>query len=197
MLLPTHGPGMKPLIGTRRQRLKSNRGVSRTRKKNRLRVNPGRKELPPPCRLPMPSSAAWEWLRLQSRQLFQKQCRAELNAVVQQVADQVQVADVNGSREVRITLKESILPDTEIRLVQESGRLQVRFVSNTPESLDRIASHQRVLQAALNQKLPGRDVVVSVQTNVDSSSDNPDGRSRGQYEPLPDEDDERSVTPTT
>jgi hypothetical protein len=104
---------------------------------------------------------------------------ADFDIVVHQVADEVVVSDLSVGREVSIKLKESILPGTEVRLVQAEGRLQVRFVTASAESFERIAPHQQVLQSALNQKLPGHDFVVSVESDSSAFQHHPDGESRG------------------
>lgn len=117
------------------------------------------------------------------------QASPELNAIVQQVADQLQVSAVDGSREVRITLNDSVLPGTEVRLVHEAGKLQVRFVTSSAESLDKLAAHQAVLENTLNHKLTSRDVVVSVQREPQSFDGQHDGRSRGRGDQQPSDEE--------
>jgi hypothetical protein len=51
--------------------------------------------------------------------------------------------------EVRITLKESVLPDTEIFLRQEGGRLVVQLVSGNPASLDTLRLAREDLRSKL------------------------------------------------
>jgi type III secretion system needle length determinant len=103
-----------------------------------------------------------------------------LENVVQQICDKILVSDpASGGREVRITLKDSILPGTEIRLLQDAGRLQVQFVTDNVDSQNRLAQHQAALQSLLSERLEGRDVVVEVA--MESGAENMgDGRSRQQ-----------------
>ena len=65
--------------------------------------------------------------------------------------------------EVRITLKDSLLPDTEIILSQDEDRMSVRLASGNPASLETL----RLAQADLQGKLLalGLDVSVEVQDN--------------------------------
>ena len=62
--------------------------------------------------------------------------------------------------EVRITLKDSVLQDTEIILRQEGGRLVVQLMSGNPASLEAL----RLAQDDLRNKLmaPDRDIHVEV-----------------------------------
>jgi type III secretion system needle length determinant len=82
--------------------------------------------------------------------------------------------------EVRVTLKESLLPDTEIILRKEGDRLTVQLVSANPASLETL----RLAQNTLLDKLLalGRDVSVEVtdnQAGENSGSGHPGARSRG------------------
>ncbi len=100
--------------------------------------------------------------------------------VVQQICDKILVSDPGtGSREVRIILKESALPGTEIRLVQEAGKLQVQFVTDNADSQLKLQQHQATLQTMLNEKLGGQEVVVEVAMDA-QGQDMGDGRSRQQ-----------------
>lgn len=82
--------------------------------------------------------------------------------------------------EVRITLKESVLPDTEIILRQEGERLTVQLVSGNPVSLDAL----RLSQEDLRSKLMALDRDVSVEVLDSREREGEDGghsgrRSRG------------------
>ncbi len=103
-----------------------------------------------------------------------------LDQVVQQICDKILVSDPgSGSREVRIVLKDSIMPGTEIRLLQDAGKLQVQFVTDNADSHTRLAQHQAALQTLLNEKLGDREVVVEVAMDA-QGQDAGDGRSRQQ-----------------
>jgi type III secretion system needle length determinant len=82
--------------------------------------------------------------------------------------------------EVRITLKESVLPDTEILLRQEGERLVVQLASGNPASLDAL----RLAQEDLRDKLLALDRDVSVEVLDNRNQENGDSghsgrRSRG------------------
>lgn len=104
----------------------------------------------------------------------------ELNAVIHQVAEEIRVGEVDGSRDLRITLKESVLPDTELRIVQEDGRLKVEFWSSHSEAIDRISKHFARLETVLNERFPGREFSVTVKTSADNEQPDQGQRSRGQ-----------------
>ena len=114
---------------------------------------------------------------------------ADMNAIVHQVAEDVMVSEID-SREVRISIKDSILPETEVRLVQDGGRMQVRFVTTSSDSLEKITQHQNSLQTALNERIPGRGFVVSVEMDSTTFSDHRDGQSRGKQDQHQHDDEE-------
>ncbi|MEM1304139.1 MAG: type III secretion HpaP family protein [Planctomycetota bacterium] len=114
---------------------------------------------------------------------------ATLDGVVQQIADRILVSEPNsGQREVRIILKDSVLPGTEVRLTQHAGKLQIQFVSESQKSLDLLNQNQTVLQQRLNEKLTKHDVTVQVEMDGQGQPDQ-DGRSRERQE-ITDEDDD-------
>lgn len=112
--------------------------------------------------------------------------------VAQQIADRILVADpASGNREVRITLKDSILPGTEIRIEQQSGKLQIQFFTDSPRSHELLAQHQASLQERLAEKLARHDVVVNVEFDARGQDQPQDGRSR-QRRDLQEETEETS-----
>ena len=111
-----------------------------------------------------------------------------LDGIVQQVADKVLVSDVSGGREVRIFLKDSVLPGTEVRITQNAGKMQVQFVTDSSKSQDILAQNQAALQQRLSEKLNTHDVVVSVEMESQGHGDQPHGESRGKQEQSQDED---------
>jgi hypothetical protein len=85
-----------------------------------------------------------------------------------------------ASGEVRITLKDSVLPDAEILLRREGERLVVQLVSGNPASLDAL----RLAQEDLRGKLLALDRDVSVEVLDNRERENGEGghsgrRSRG------------------
>lgn len=103
------------------------------------------------------------------------------DGVIQQIADKILVSDpmhTQGATEVRIVLKDSILPGTEVRIVQEAGRLQIQLVTDSPESRSVLMNNQAALQERLNEKLSDKQVVVEVAFEGDAQGEAGDGRSR-------------------
>jgi type III secretion system needle length determinant len=104
-----------------------------------------------------------------------------LDRIAQQVASQILVSDASsGTQEVRITLNESILPGTEVRIAETAGRLEVQFLTSSSDSQNTLSQNQAALQDRLTERLGQRDVVVSVKSNTHEHGDQPDSRSRQQ-----------------
>lgn len=105
---------------------------------------------------------------------------ASLDQIVQQVADRLLIAPPgSGATEVRIQLKENVLPGVEIRIVQQGGQLQVQLVADSLRTQQLLAAHQDDLQRQLGAKLGEQPVVVSVELESGGQPDR-DGRSRNQ-----------------
>jgi hypothetical protein len=83
------------------------------------------------------------------------------------------------------------LPQTDIRLWREAGRLHVEFIS-TPATLEqsRLADHLPRLADAIHQRQPlGEIPAVSISIrSADTNGQPGDGRSRQQYQPLFEDD---------
>ena len=105
-----------------------------------------------------------------------------LESIVQQVADQMLVADAGMGREVRIMLKDAVLPGTEVRISQLGGKMQIQFVTDSSKSQELLAQNQAALQERLTEKLSKHDVVVSVEMESQGHGDQPQGESRGKQE---------------
>lgn len=95
----------------------------------------------------------------------------------------------NTPAEVRISLKESVLPDTEIRIQRTEKSLEVQFVtgSNTTEQV--LSPQLRDLQTTLSQRFTGEVRVSLERPDMDGNAQG-DGRSRQQrnlFEELADE----------
>ncbi len=105
----------------------------------------------------------------------------EANAALQKMADQIHVTSrdaVNGA-EIRISLKESVMPGTEIRILRNAGELTVTLNTRSAEANNFFASHEASLQKTLAERFTGEKVNVNINM---SGGDNPeDGRSRNQY----------------
>lgn len=110
----------------------------------------------------------------------QTQSTAEVGRLMDQIAERVLVSATSGAdQEVRIQLKDTILPGTEIRLTQADGGLQVTMVTESPQAYELLNRHAEALQSRLEQRLDGRPVTVQVSTGAQSGADH-QGRSRQQ-----------------
>lgn len=103
-----------------------------------------------------------------------------LDTMVHQVVDRILVSPPGaGGQEVRILLKDSVLPGTEVRISQLAGQMQIQLVTDSTRSHDLLMQHQASLQQRLSEKLGEHDVVVHVEMGAESQPDR-DGRSRNQ-----------------
>jgi type III secretion system needle length determinant len=91
-----------------------------------------------------------------------------------EIADRLLVSE-SGNKEIRIQLKESLLPGTELRLTLQDGSVGVSFVCHNEQSALFLERHRRDLERRLADRLGGpAEVRVSQETAEDH-----DGRSRG------------------
>ncbi len=105
-----------------------------------------------------------------------------VDALATQIADRILVSDpaTSGTDEVRILLKDAVLPQTEVRFSREGGALQVEFVTQSDASFDLLEGHQTTLQDRLSRKTDQPiKVAVTHGGQQDASSD---GRSRQRQE---------------
>jgi len=86
-----------------------------------------------------------------------------------------------GTPEVRIRMKNDLLPGAELRLVERGGSLEIDFVATDPESAAWLAAQAGTLAAEISRRLR-RDVRVSVRK--DDYDGEPIARSDG-AEPRP------------
>jgi type III secretion system needle length determinant len=99
-------------------------------------------------------------------------------AALSEIADQVLVSSSESSqREIRIHVKDSLIPETDIRLSRQGGVLSVHLVTTNEQSAHFLAVHRERLQQQLENRL-GETVRVDVQG--EDSTDSGDGRSRQQ-----------------
>jgi type III secretion system needle length determinant len=89
----------------------------------------------------------------------------------------VSAAPSDGRSEVRISLKDSVLPDTEITIRWEGDSLIVRLSSGDPSSLRALRATQDDLLERL--AVLGRDARVELLDSGASGGDDSDRRSRG------------------
>lgn len=103
----------------------------------------------------------------------------ELPRITEEIAERIMVSatGLNDTPEVRIELKDSVLPDTEIRISQQDGRLTIALVSDSVTSIEMLSQALDSLQEQLNRKFPDA-VEITVSTRADADASGQDGRSR-------------------
>ena len=110
---------------------------------------------------------------------------ADLSKIVGEIADRILVSspadNPSGMQEIRIHLKESILPNTEVRIYRHAGSLQVQFLTGSKDSQMFIEQRQPDIQKILGERLANETVNVSVQDSQQTRSGQGEGRSRQQY----------------
>ncbi len=99
--------------------------------------------------------------------------------VFREVADRILVSDaaLSGEQEVRVTIKDSILPGTELRVGQEGGQLVVRLITESDQSFRLLTQHQDTLQTYLRDRLDNSGITVDLSMESDTQ-----GRSRNRQE---------------
>ena len=117
----------------------------------------------------------------------------DLNSIVGEIADRILVSspadNPTATQEIRIHLKESVLPNTEVRIYRHAGRLQVEFVTASKDSQMFIEQRQSDIQKVLGERLTNETVNVSVQDSRQTRGGEEQGRSRQQYV-YPDQEDD-------
>lgn len=128
---------------------------------------------------------------IQLRDIQQASSVKEIDAAVQKLADQIQVSAkdaVNGA-EVRISLKDSVIPGTEIRIQRMGGELTVTMNTTSAEAGNFLAQHEASLQKMLAERFSNDKVQVNINMSGGDNQDT-DGRSRNQY--VAEDDDQNS-----
>ncbi|WP_263322394.1 type III secretion HpaP family protein [Endozoicomonas sp. Mp262] len=106
----------------------------------------------------------------------------EVEAALQKMADQIQVSakDAINGAEIRISIKDNILPGTEVRIHRHGGELTVTMNTTSAETHNLLAQHEASLQKHLNDRFSNEKV--NINFNMAGDNDDPgDGRSRNQY----------------
>ncbi|MDR2788743.1 MAG: hypothetical protein LBD06_10415 [Candidatus Accumulibacter sp.] len=114
-------------------------------------------------------------------------------ATVRHLVDQILVShpDQAGDREVRLRVRDSVLPDTEIRLSRGAdGCLSVTLATGRGDAFQTLVAAQMELKQALDSR-ENQEVRLVVLDTRESGRDGADGerRSRGHMAYVPDVDD--------
>ncbi|MBS1196648.1 MAG: hypothetical protein H6R18_433 [Proteobacteria bacterium] len=93
--------------------------------------------------------------------------QAELASSLSEEVDRLMVADgSNGNRQVRMDLKDDLLPGVTVTIQENEGRLQVDFICSIESSRLKLSRALPELANTLAQRLQ-RDVLMRVQTDDD------------------------------
>ena len=105
--------------------------------------------------------------------------------LAEQIADRILVSmpDSGAPGEVRISLKQSILDGSDVRIFHEEGELKVVFVAETESAQRFLANNKAHLQQTLGERLQDQRVHVEVEAPNRGGASREDnrGRSRQQY----------------
>ena len=105
--------------------------------------------------------------------------------LAEQVADRILVSmpDSNAPGEVRISLKQSILDGSDVRIFHEGGELKVVFVAETEPAQRLLVNNKELMQQTLGERLQDQRVHVEVEAPARGGASREDsrGRSRQQY----------------
>lgn len=115
--------------------------------------------------------------------------------LAEQVADRILVSmpDSSAPGEVRISLKQSILDGSDVRIFHEGGELKVVFVAETESAQRLLVNNKELMQQTLGERLRDQRVHVEVEApnRGGASQDDNRGRSRQQYVRQDDSSDAR------
>ena len=105
--------------------------------------------------------------------------------LAEQVADRILVStpDSSAPGEVRISLKQSILDGSEVRIFREGGELEVVFVARTESAQRLLVDIREQFQQKLGERLQDQRVHVEIEApdRGGASGEDNRGRSRQQY----------------
>ena len=107
---------------------------------------------------------------------------SDLNALLEKLADKIHTTAITSKSslagsEVRISLKNDILPNTEIQIQRTKSELIISFNTNAEQSKALLVNNENSLQKILSEKFSGD----KVQVNINLSQEQNQGRSRNQY----------------
>ena len=105
--------------------------------------------------------------------------------IAERVADRILVAapEPGTSGEVRISLKESVLDGSDVRIFRDGGELKIVFLARTEAAGQVLTDNGTVIREALGERLQDERVRVEVELPGRGGSERQDneGRSRQRY----------------
>lgn len=118
----------------------------------------------------------------QIKEIHQPKSVKEVEAALLKMADKIHVSakDAVDGSEMRISIKDNILPATEVRIHRHGGELVVTLNTTSAETHNLLAQHQASLQKHLDDRFSNENVQVSFNMAGENNDENEDG-SRNQY----------------
>ncbi|MDD7805073.1 MAG: type III secretion HpaP family protein [Endozoicomonas sp. (ex Botrylloides leachii)] len=119
---------------------------------------------------------------MQMKEIQKSQSIKAIEAALQKMADQIHVSAkdaVNGA-EIRITIKDTILPGTEVRINRHGGELTVTMNTSSLDSHNFLAQHAASLQKQLDERFSTEIVQLSLDMAGDMNDQGGDN-SRNEY----------------
>lgn len=112
-----------------------------------------------------------------------------LSDTINEIVDKLLVSEssLSGKDEIRISLKESVLPGTEVRISKDGGAVRIELVTTSDQSFQLLTSEKSVLENNLKDRLKD-NVSVEVRFNESGREDN-EGRSRQQRNIVDEQED--------
>ena len=110
--------------------------------------------------------------------------------LVEQIADRILVSmpDSGAPGEVRISLKQSILDGSEVRVFRAGGELKVVFVAETESAQRFLAMNKVQFQQTLGERLQDQRVQVEVEAPKGGGASREDNRGRSRQRYVPQDD---------
>lgn len=106
-----------------------------------------------------------------------------ISDIADKIVDRILVSDVGstGKDEVRLMLKNSVLPETEVRITREGGNLEIQLVTKDTDAYRLLNERTDGLQNFLKEKLKNDDINVRLQfEDTHTEGGDSEGRSRQQ-----------------
>lgn len=96
--------------------------------------------------------------------------------VIEETVSRMLVSDASrgGTAEVRVRIRDDLLPGTEVRVSEQAGRLEVHFVATDPASVTWLAAQAESIAGEISRRLR-RDVRVSVKREGEDAEHVADG----------------------
>ncbi|MDP0562798.1 MAG: type III secretion HpaP family protein [Candidatus Endonucleobacter sp. (ex Gigantidas childressi)] len=119
---------------------------------------------------------------IQVAEMQQVKSVKEVEAVLQKMADQIHVSgkDAIDGAEIRVSIKDSILPGTEVKVHRHSGEITVTVNTSSAEAHNLLAQHQASLQKHLSDRFSNENVQINFHM-TEEGGEQKDGRSKNEY----------------